>query len=69
MEHGPRGGDLGFALRPICCVFELALEVVAELGDATAGSAPACVLSLRGAGEEGSRRTRGIGKVTRLIVF
>ena len=42
--------------------------MVAEFGDATAGSAPSRVLSLRGAGVEGRGGTRGIGKVTRLIV-
>ena len=67
-KHGRRGGNLGFVSRPICCVFELALEVVAELGYAIARSLPVCMLLLR-AGGEGSRGTRGIGKVTRLIVF
>ena len=42
--------------------------VLGLLGDATARSAPACVLSLAGARVEGSGGTRGIGKVTRLIV-
>jgi hypothetical protein len=39
-----------------------------RIGTATAGSAPSHVLSLRGTGGEGSGGTRGIGKVSRLIV-
>ena len=44
------------------------LGVVADFGDATAGSALSRVLLLRGAGVEGNEGTRGIGKVSRLIV-
>ncbi len=44
------------------------LGVVAEFGNTTAGRMPSRVLSLRGAGVEGSGGTRGIGKVSRLIV-
>jgi hypothetical protein len=42
--------------------------VVAKFGKATAKRMPSRVLSLRGAGVEGSRGTRGIRKVSRLIV-
>ncbi len=44
------------------------LGVVAKFGDATARRTPLHVLSLRGTGVEGSGGTRGIGKVSRLIV-
>ncbi len=42
--------------------------MVAKFGDATAVRMPARVLLLRGAGVEGSGGTRGIRKVSRLIV-
>ncbi len=42
--------------------------MVAEFGNATARRMPSHVLLLRGAGVEGSGGTRGIGKVSRLIV-
>ncbi len=42
--------------------------MVAKFGDATAGRMPSRVLLLRGARVEGSRGTRGIGKVSKLIV-
>ncbi len=35
---------------------------------ATTRRTPSCVLMLRGAGVEGSRGTRGIGKMSRLII-
>ncbi len=41
---------------------------LAEFGNATTGRTPSCVLLLRGAGVEGSGGTRGIKKVSRLIV-
>jgi hypothetical protein len=41
---------------------------LAKFGNATARRMPSCVLSLRGAGVEGSGGTRGIKKVFRLIV-
>jgi hypothetical protein len=42
--------------------------VVAKFGNATTGRTPSRVLLLRGARVEGSGGTRGIGKVSRLIV-
>jgi len=39
-----------------------------KLGDAATGSAPSCVLALRGDGGGGSRGRGGVGKLTRLIV-
>jgi hypothetical protein len=42
--------------------------VVAEFGNATTGRMPSRVLSLRGVEVEGSGGTRGIKKVSRLIV-
>jgi hypothetical protein len=44
------------------------LPPLGKFGNATAGRTPSCVLSLRGSGVEGSRGTRGIKKVSRLIV-
>ncbi len=41
---------------------------LAKFGNATARRTPSCVLPLRGAGVEGSGGTRGIKKVSRLIV-
>jgi hypothetical protein len=67
-EHGRVGGNFGLALTVILlCQWE-PLGVMAEFGDATARSVPSHVLLLRGAGGEGSEGTRGVGKVTRLIV-
>ncbi len=42
--------------------------MVAKFVDATTGRTPSHVLLLRGAGVEGSGGTRGIGKLSRLIV-
>jgi hypothetical protein len=67
-ENGRGGGDFGFASTVILLRRWEPLGVVAKFGNAMAGRAPSCVLLLRGAGVEGSRGTRGIKKVTRLIV-
>jgi hypothetical protein len=67
-ENGQGGGNFGLALTVILLRQWEPLGVVAEFVDANAGRMPSRVLSLRGTGDEGSRGTRGIGKVTRLIV-
>ncbi len=68
-ENGQGGGNFRLASTVILLHWWGPLGVVAEFGDATAGRMPSRVLSLRGAGVEGSRGMRGIGKVTRLIVI
>ena len=61
---------MGFASWPICCVLGLALEVVAESGNVTARSAPACVLSLTGApGKKGAEGQGGLEKCPDLSYF
>ncbi len=62
------GGNFGLALTMILLCRWEPLGVVAEFGNATAGRTPSPVLSLRGTRVEGSGGTRGIGKVSRLIV-
>jgi hypothetical protein len=64
-ENGRGGGDFGLASTMILLHRWEPLGVVDEFGNATAGRMPSCVLSLRGAGVEGSRGTRGIRKVSR----
>jgi hypothetical protein len=44
------------------------LDAATKLGDAAAGSAPPCELSLRGRGGGGSGGRGGVVKVSRLIV-
>jgi hypothetical protein len=67
-ENGRGGGNFGLALTVILLHQWEPLGVVAEFGDATAGRTPSRVLSLRGTEVEGSGGTRGIGKVSRLIL-
>jgi hypothetical protein len=67
-ENGQDGGNFGLASTVILLRRWEPLGVVAKFGDATAGRMPSRVLSLRGARVEGNGGTRGIGKVTRLIV-
>ncbi len=66
-KYGRRGGDLGWSTTVDLVLSMCAFPPLAEFGNATAGRMPSCVLSLRGAGVEGSRGTRGIKKVSRLI--
>jgi hypothetical protein len=67
-ENGWGGGNFGLASMVILlCQWEL-LGVVAKFGNATSERTPSRVLSLRGAGVEGSGGTRGIRKVSRLII-
>ena len=67
-ENGRGRGIFGLALTVILLRQWEPLGVVAEFGNATSGRTPSRVLSMRGAGVEGSGGTRGIRKVSRLIV-
>jgi hypothetical protein len=68
-EHGRRRGDLGLASTVnFACLVSL-LRAATKLGNAAAGSAPPCELSLRGRGGGGSGVRGGVVKVSRLIVI
>ena len=68
-EHGRRRGDLGLASTVDFACFGALSRAATKLGDAAAGSAPPCVLSLRGRGGGGRGGRGGVVKVSRLIVI
>jgi hypothetical protein len=68
-EHGQRGGHLGGSTTVDLLRRWAPLDAATKLGDAAAGSAPPCVLSLRGRGGGGSGGRGGVVKVSRLIVI
>ena len=68
-EHGRRRGNLGLASMVDFACFGALSRAATKLGDAAAGTAPPCVLSLRGRGGGGSGGRGGVVKVSRLIVI
>jgi hypothetical protein len=67
-KYGRQGGNQGGSTTVDLVLSTCAFPPLAKFGNATAGRTPSCVLLLRGAGVEGSGGTRGIKKVSRLIV-